>query len=152
MYLRPYRQMRPTSNRKTNPVSLFDELFDDFLGPVLHMTNQPGKSGSNRLQVDIYEQQNAIIIEADMPGVKKEDIKLDVKGKSITLKGERKRDEEVNDEKQYRRERFLGTYERSFNLPFEIESDAVSAKFENGTLHLEITKPEEKETKQITIS
>ena len=152
MYLRPYRKMRPGNSCKTNRASLFNDVFDDFFGPALYMTNQPGKSGNTRLQVDIFEKENAIVIEADMPGVKKEDIKLDVKGKSITLKGERKQDEEVNDEKLYRRERFLGTYERSFNLPFEIDSNGVSAKFENGTLRLEITKPEEKETKQITIN
>ncbi len=152
MQLRHYKPMRTANACGTNPGTFFDGLFDDFFGPTVHLANASGKNDRKVLQVDIYEKENVIIIEADMPGMTKEGITLDVKGKCITLKGERTRDEEVKEEHLYRRERFFGTYERSFNLPFEIDTETVQAKFEHGTLRLEIPKPEQKQAKQIAIN
>ena len=152
MQVTQYNPYRLQNRRGNNSANFFDGLFDDFLGPTFHLGAQGNKPARNGLQVDIYEKENVIVIEADMPGVIKEDIKLDVKGRLVTLRGERKRNEEIKDEHSYRRERSFGAFERTFSLPFEIDADAVTAKYENGTLRLEISKPENKQSKQIEIN
>ncbi len=98
-----------------------------------------------------YEDENAIVLTAELPGVEKEDLYVDTKGKLVTLGGERKSDEKITDEHSYRRERNYGKFERSFNLPFEINTEKVTATFNNGILKLEIPKPEEETTSKVTI-
>jgi HSP20 family protein len=101
--------------------------------------------------VDIYDTEKAIIIIAELPGVTKESITLDVKENILTLKGERTTDEEVKQENYYRMERCFGTFERAFTLPSTIDPGKISANFKDGILRIEIPKPEEKKPKQITI-
>ncbi|WP_136796827.1 MULTISPECIES: Hsp20/alpha crystallin family protein [Desulfosediminicola] len=129
----------------------FDGFFGDFFGPTFNITGNTARQ-HNQLHVDVYEQEGVIHVEAEMAGVPKEDIKLDVKGKHLTLGYERKVNENVTEENRYRRERSYGKFERSFSLPFDIDADKVVAKYENGILKLEIPKPEEQQPKQITIN
>lgn len=150
MQLVRYNPHRFTTERRNSRGNLFDDFFEDFFGPALPMKTV--RNRSSRLQVDIYENEASIVITADLPGVAKEDIKLDVKGKHLTLGGEVKREEEVKDARHYRRERSYGSFERTFSLPFEIDAGKVEAKLENGVLRLEIAKPEEQQPKKITIS
>lgn len=140
-------------SRRTNRGDrFFDEIFDDFFTPFL-MTGSTVKAGQSLgLKVDIYQKDDAVIIDAELPGVEKDDIYVDVKGKNVTLGGERKSDTELKDENCYRRERRYGKFERTFSMPFEVDSDAVKATFNNGVLKLEIAKPEEQVVKKITIS
>lgn len=135
----------------TNIDRFFDGFFDDFFGPAFHLTGNVARP-NNQLHVDIYEKEGAIIVEAEMAGVPKEEIKLDVKGKQLTIGYERKANEEITEENRYRRERTYGKFERSFSLPFEIDADKVVASYENGILKLEIPKPEEQQPRQITIN
>jgi len=149
VHYNPHRKLRhsaPESNR------FFDGLFDDFFTPFATASSQLSTNTRNNLSVDIYEKDNTIVIEAELPGVEKEDISIDVKGKLITLGGERKSDEEVKDENSYRRERRYGKFERTFSLPFEVQSETVQATFTNGILKIELPKPEEQGTKKIAIN
>ena len=131
---------------------IFDDLFSDFFSP-LAMTGKPaGVKESLGLKVDIYEKDNSIFINAELPGVAKEDISINIKGKLVTLGGERKSDEEINEENCYRRERRYGKFERSFNLPFEVSGESVKATYNSGILKLEIPRPEEQVAKKITIN
>jgi len=131
---------------------IFDDFFSDFFSP-LAMTAKPASMQDNlALKVDIYEKDNTIVINAELPGVAKEDISVDIKGKLVTLGGERKSDEEINEENCYRRERRYGKFERTFNLPFEVNGDSVKATYDNGILKLEIAKPEAQVAKKITIN
>lgn len=138
----PRRNPFPTED----PFRLFDDFFAPFAGckAVADDVNPP--------TVDIYDKDDKIVIEAEMPGFDKKDIHVDVKGRHLTLAGERKRDEEVKEKKSYRRERYYGKFERSFNLPFEIDPDTITANYTKGVLALEIPKPQEQKTKQITIN
>ena len=149
VHYNPHRKLRhnaPESSR------FFDGLFDDFFTPFATASSQLSTNTRNNLSVDIYEKDNTIVIEAELPGVGKEDISIDVKGKLITLGGERKSDEEVKDENCYRRERRYGKFERTFSLPFEVQSETVQATFTNGILKIELPKPEEQGTKKIAIN
>jgi HSP20 family protein len=131
---------------------MFDDLFNDFFSPLVMNVKSAGLQESPNLQVDIYEKDNMIIINAELPGINKEDISVDIKGKLLTLTGERKSDEEIKEENCYRRERRYGKFERSFNLPFEMSEEMVKATYNNGILRLEIPKPEEQVAKKITIN
>lgn len=102
--------------------------------------------------VDIYNTEKAIIISAELPGVTKDNITLDVNENILTIKGERKSEEEVNQEDYYRMERCFGTFERAFTLPSTVDPGKISANFKDGILKIEIPKPEEKKPKQITIN
>jgi len=152
MQLIRYNPYRMQNSRHNTTASFFDELFDDFFSPAMHSTWPAVRSARQNLQVDIYEKENSIVIEAEMPGVAKEDIELDVKGRQLTLSGERKQQNEVKNEHSYRKERRYGRFERSFNLPFEIDAENVQATLNNGVLQLIIEKPAQQQRKQITIN
>ena len=148
VHCNPHHRLNPRSKRVTN---MLDGFFDDFFTPLVQ--NRPlshAENGAN-LKVDIYEQDDVITIDAELPGVEKEDISVDVKGKLVTLGGERKSDEEIKDEHSYRRERRYGKFERTFSLPFEVTGDEVKATFKKGVLKLQIEKPIEQVTKKIDI-
>ncbi len=129
--------------------TLLPSLFDDFFSPVLNtsstLVNQFVPS------VDIYEKDEKVVFEAEVPGFNREDLNVDVKGKLVTLSGERKFEREEN-EGNYRKERRYGKFERSFHLGFEADSESVEAKYENGILTIEVSKPQEIQAKQITIN
>ena len=140
------------SRRRRRSDKYFDEVFDDFFSPFFMTGNTAQASQSHGLKVDIYQKDDAVIIDAELPGVEKDDIYVDVKGKNVTLGGERKSETEIKDEDCYRRERRYGKFERTFSMPFEVNSDAVKATFKNGILKLEIAKPEEQVVKKIAIN
>jgi HSP20 family protein len=128
----------------------FSHLFDDFFAPLTWSGGQ--ESGEAHIpSVDIYEKENRIHINAELPGISKEAIHLDVKGKVLTITGETKSDDEIKEENSYRRERRYGRFARTFNLTFEIDPQKVEAKYENGVLSLIISRPDELQAKQITI-
>ncbi|WP_456401144.1 Hsp20/alpha crystallin family protein [Persephonella sp.] len=99
-------------------------------------------------RVDIYEKDNKLIIEAEIPGAKKEDIELKIKDNSVIIRGEVKKEEEKKDETYYRSERFYGRFERVIPLPIEVKPEEAKATIEDGILKLEIPKAtSEKEVK-----
>lgn len=123
-------------------------LMDDFFHP---MSFGESSSVSELMpSVDIYEKEDKVMFEAEVPGFKKEDLHVDVKGKIVTLSGELKIERE-EDENSYRKERRYGKFERSFRLGFEADGDGVEAKYDNGILTISITKPAEQQKKQIEI-
>ena len=104
-----------------------------------------------RPTVDTFEQENAIVVKAELPGVNKEDVSINVHQSVLTLSGERKRDEEVKEEKYYRRERFYGKFQRSFTLPENIDPDKIFASFKDGVLEVRIPRTEKSQAKRIEI-
>lgn len=101
--------------------------------------------------VDIHESEDAYTLVADLPGMKKEDISVNIVEDRVTLKGGRKR-EERHEEKGYRRyERAEGTFERSFRINGGVDASKVEAIFENGVLTVKLPKPEETKPRQIEV-
>lgn len=139
----PHRTLRPI-NRNFN-------LFDDFFAPFSGVVDDTVARGY-RPSVDIYEKEDRLCIEAELPGFDKENITVDVKGRLLTIGGERVGDDEVKDEKKYRRERHYGSFERSFRLPYEVTEDQINATYKDGVLTLLVDKPEEQKPKHITIN
>jgi HSP20 family protein len=101
--------------------------------------------------VDIFEKNDAIVIHAEIPGVKKEDVSVEFKDGVLSLKGQREFDKEVKEDNYYRRERSFGSFQRSFTLPDVVDVEKIKANFKDGVLEIEIPKLEEKKPKQIEV-
>lgn len=138
----PMRDMRTVNNKA-------DRFLNTFFYPSRDM--QLSKDWSWNPRVDIYEDENAIVLTAELPGVDKDNIVVDVKGKVLTLKGERSSDNDVKEESYYRRERTFGSFERRFNLPDNVDPEKITADYKDGILKLGIPKPEENKPRQITV-
>jgi len=101
--------------------------------------------------VDIFEQGDDLVIRAEIPGVDKEDIDIDVENNTLTIRGERKRDEAFKRDNAYRMERIYGSFARSFTLPRTVDASGITAGYKNGVLELMLPKAEEAKPKKIEI-
>jgi len=101
--------------------------------------------------VDIYETDDSLVFKAELPGVTKEDITVEVKDNTLTLKGEKKFGKEAKEESYHRVERAYGTFQRAFTLPGPMEQDKVKAKFKDGILEIVLPKAEKVKPKQIKV-
>jgi len=101
--------------------------------------------------VDVYENDESIVVKAEVPGVDKKDISVDIDNGVLTVKGERKHEEEVKEDRFYRKERVYGKFQRSFRLPEGTDYDKINADFKDGILTVTVPKAEEKKPKQISI-
>jgi HSP20 family protein len=130
--------------------SRFDTLFDSFFP-----TRTAGSEGENLWNwnpaVDVYDNEDTLVIKAELPGVEKDQIHIDVQGSVLTLKGERTLENEVKEEHYYRRERSYGRFQRSFMLPVKTDPDSVKAEFKDGVLNIRVPKPEQHKPKKITV-
>ncbi|OGU75886.1 MAG: heat-shock protein Hsp20 [Ignavibacteria bacterium RBG_16_34_14] len=91
--------------------------------------------------IDISDDEKNIYVEAEIPGVKKEDMKITLQDNILTITGEKKKEKEEEDKKNFfRSERVYGSFTRSFTLPEDIDPDSVDAKFDNGILNITIAK------------
>ena len=141
--LNPWRDVATLQNRVNR---LFDDsFFRTFDG------DDDVQMGTWHPVVDMFEKDDTYVVKAELPGLKKEDISIDIEDRVLTLKGERKYENEVKEDHYYRRERSYGKFQRAFRLPTDINPDQVKAKFNDGVLEIEVPKPEEKKPKQITI-
>jgi HSP20 family protein len=102
--------------------------------------------------VDIYETENELVIKADLPDLEEKDIDVRVENNSLTIRGERKFEKDVNEDNYLRVERAYGPFTRSFSLPNTVNSESVRAEYRNGVLSLHMAKREESKPKQIKIS
>ncbi|MDH4206912.1 MAG: Hsp20/alpha crystallin family protein, partial [Desulfobacteraceae bacterium] len=103
-----------------------NHLFDDVFKPVVRGDSRFSMWNWNPT-VDIYDNDENIVIKAELPGIDKKDIVIDVKDGVLTLKGERSFDNEVKKEKYYCRERMFGKFERVFRLPADVDPEKISA-------------------------
>lgn len=140
-----------TQNRKTMELDL-PRLFEDFsTNPSALMERMMTeyrpmmRSALSRFnttpRVDMYPVEGGLELKADLPGMSKEDINLSVNGDQIILSGERKSQVERDSENWHFKERYFGKFTRNFKLPFEVEKQNVSAKFDNGVLTVNIPEP-----------
>lgn len=99
-------------------------------------------------RIDISEDEKNILVEVEIPGVKKEDIKITLQDNILTLQGEKKKEEKEEGKNFFRTERKYGSFKRCFTLPEEIDSDKVDAKFNDGILNITLKKLEVKQAKE----
>jgi len=102
--------------------------------------------------VDIYETaQREVIIKAELPDMRREDIGVTFENNVLTLKGERKVDDQIARDRFQRMERFYGTFSRSFTLPATVDASQISATYKDGVLTIKLPQREEAKPKQIAI-
>jgi HSP20 family protein len=129
---------------------LVDDLFKGFF--VRPMGYEPREAAAPRIKVDVAESNGAYQVTAEIPGVKKEDIKVSVDGAQVTLEAEVKREREAReDERVLHVERVYGKATRSFSLPQELDESKVEAKYRDGVLELTLPKKAAAARKQIAI-
>ncbi len=102
--------------------------------------------------IDIKETDKNLILDIEVPGVNKDDLKITLQDNILTIKGEKKKVSEEKDESVYRAERVFGSFERSFTLPVEVDSDNVDAKVIDGVLEIKLEKVQPKKPKEKVIS
>jgi HSP20 family protein len=102
--------------------------------------------------VDIYETENELVVKADLPDLQDKDIDVRVENNTLTIRGERKFEKDINEENYLRIERSYGAFTRSFSLPNTVSSENIRADYRNGVLTLHMAKREESKRKQIKIS
>ena len=101
--------------------------------------------------VDIYEDDQKLGLKLEVPGVKQDDIDIQVEGRTLTVRGERKFDKEEKQENFHRVEHRYGTFARSFTLPSSVDAENVKATYDAGVLQLEFPKKAEAKPRQIKI-
>lgn len=102
--------------------------------------------------VDIAENANSVVVKAELPGMTDKDIEVNILGDTLTIKGEKKREEEKKEQNYYRVERAHGSFQRSITLPSQVVADKAKASFKNGVLEIEIPKKEEAKPKQVKVN
>ena len=102
-------------------------------------------------RIEVRENDKSYFIDAELPGVEKEDFKLSVENNVLTLEGEKKLVQDEKEEGYYRSERRYGSFRRSFRLTDEIDGKKINANFKNGVLSIEIPKTEKAKPKQIEV-
>jgi HSP20 family protein len=135
-------------------MSLLHNHFSNFFGGPFFPAEWAGDEGSRNVwhpAVDIFEKDGKVVIKAELPGMDKKDISLDFQNDVLTLRGERKYENEVKEENFYRKEMSHGTFVRSFTLPAGVDADQVTAEFKDGILTVEVPSPESRKPKQITV-
>jgi len=101
--------------------------------------------------VDIRETAEAIVVHAELPGIDKKDVKVDVRDGVLTISGERKYEKDVKEENVHRIERSYGSFTRSFSLPSHVDVNKVEAKLDNGVLEVRLPKTDTARPKSISV-
>jgi len=139
---------------KWDPWREIEDVFDRYNRAVgLSRSGSQGvmTAGEWSPRVDIVENDNEFLIKAEIPEVKKEDVKVSVDNGVLTLKGERKQEKEEKGKKFHRVERYYGSFTRSFTLPENVDESKAKATFKDGMLKLQIPKTEKAKPKTIDV-
>lgn len=135
-----------------NPITRYDP-FDDFFRGFFVRPVEMGKDiEAPTIKIDVKEQENAYLVHAEMPGIRKEDIHVSVDGPVVSISAERKEEKDVKEgERVLRSERYFGKVSRSFQLGQDIDDNAAAAKFVDGVLELTLPKKAATQSKRLTI-
>ena len=102
--------------------------------------------------LDVWETPTEVVYAFDLPGIREEQITIEVKDETLTISANREKTEETSEKGFYRFERRYGTFARAVGLPQGVDQDNISARYENGVLEVRVPKPEEPKPKRIELS
>jgi len=124
----------------------FSDLLDDFFNEAVTTSNTfvPG--------IDVSETDDQFLVNVELPGMKKDDIDVSIENNRLTISGERKFKEEENGVKFHRVESRYGSFTRTIQLPDNVESDSITANYEDGILNISVDKSKDKVRKKIEIT
>jgi HSP20 family protein len=142
-WLDPFRDLSSIQER-------MNQIFEDAL--ARSRGREEGlRTGMWTPAVDIYEKNDSVVVKAELPGVERDQISVEVKDGILSLRGERKFEKEVKEESYHRIERAYGSFQRSFSLPVSVDQEKVTASFKNGVLEVTLPKKEQAKPKQIQV-
>ena len=128
--------------------------FKPFYGDFERGFNESGAASDERSwrpNVDVYETDGSYVLKADLPGMKKEDIKIDVNDNTLTFTGEKKLEEKTEKDNYVRVERSYGSFTRSFTLSDNVDHENIKASYKDGVLEITLAKKEEAKPKEINV-
>jgi HSP20 family protein len=146
--------MRTTLNRwePFRGAATLQEQVNRLFGNVLEHSGEESNLTTWAPAVDIYETEHELVVKADLPEIDPKDLDIRVENNILTIRGERKFEKKVNEESYLRVERAYGSFSRSFSLANTVNSEAINADYQNGSLTLTIPKREEAKPKQIKVN
>jgi len=115
-------------------------------------TDEPAATTTWSPSVDIFETEGEIVVKAELPGMDRKDIQLNLENNVLSLRGERKFTKETKDENYHRIERSYGVFSRSFSIPATVDEEKIRADFKDGVLKIMLPKKEHAKPKQIKIA
>jgi HSP20 family protein len=124
-----------------------ERLFEDYFTPAALHSEWSSLSPA----VDVEETSDAYVFRADLPGITAKDVKVTVHGDTLTLRGERKREEKTSEGSLHRAERAYGSFERSFTLGLPVRADQVKASYKDGVLEVHVPKADEAKPRDIEV-
>ena len=101
--------------------------------------------------VDVFEEKDDIVVKAELPGIEKDNIEVNLTDRTLTIKGEKRKEEDIKEENYYRAERSYGSFARSFRLPEGVDGDAIKASLKEGVLTIELPKRSELQPKKVAV-
>lgn len=135
-----------------------DRMYRDFFGDPWFGFGWPkeliSRDGDLEFQtpkIEMYEDKNEVVVKAELPGIKKEDLEVNLQENILTIRGERKNEKEEKEKGYYYSERSYGFFERSFEIPEKVLHDKIKASFKDGILEIRLAKSEEAKRKEIKI-
>jgi len=123
-----------------------DRLFDDAFTRPLSL-----RDGWSMPAIDMYKTDDEIVVKAALPGIKADEVQINITGEALTLKGEMKQEQEKKEKAWHIREQRYGVFERSVILPTDVVADKAKAEFENGILTITLPKADEVKPRTITV-
>jgi HSP20 family protein len=126
-----------------------DRLFDDFFAKSTF--GRFFEEGDWTPAIDLSETRKEIVVHAEIPDMDSKDIDISLNGRLLTIKGERKHEQEEKDKSYHRIERKFGSFSRSFELPVDVDAEKVKAKYKNGVLKLNLPKKKQQSVKKIEV-
>ena len=139
----PFRELSIMQERMNR---IFDDAGRGWRG------DEPSSTTTWSPAVDIYETESEIMVQAELPGVERKDIALNLEKNVLTLKGERRFEKETRQENYHRIERAYGGFSRSFSIPAIVDEEKIRADYKDGILKIALPKKEQVKPKQIQIS
>jgi HSP20 family protein len=149
--LAPWRPFMDLTRRESEMDRMMDDFFGRSMRPWWPARWLRGDGEITAPVVDVYEEKDEVVVKAELPGLDKKDIEVNISDSELTLKGEKKKEEKIDEENYYRCERSYGAFLRSVELPTDVQADKVKASFKNGILEIRLPKTEEAKTKEIKV-
>ncbi len=131
-----------------NLKSDMDRVFENFLNTDWDLSE---RFGDVTPVMDVEETENDYRISAELPGLKKEDVKITFQNNTLTISGEKKAEKEKKEDSYHRMERTYGKFSRSVHIPGQVMADKIDAEFKDGVLNISLPKSEEAKPKQIEV-
>lgn len=143
-YTDPFRDLAAMQER-------MNRVFEDFLGRGT-APEEGFVPATWAPAVDIYETDDSVVVKAELPGLTREQVDVEIRDRVLTLRGERKVEKDVKGESYHRMERAYGSFLRSFSLPSVVDEEKITAKLDNGVLEITLPKKAEAKPKQIKVA